>query len=209
MAEEQKDGISSDAPPSYDTIKSTSAPALRQIPLRGPQPLELPALQTLRGQRVILASASPRRRQLLAQIGLTKLEIVPSTFAENLAKTGPPFDYVLETATQKAMQVYSQEILNEEKGEPALVIAADTIVVAPGGQILEKPTSMKHHVDMLKMLRDAGTHTVYTAVVCMAPLESAEPPGYKLETHVEATAVRFDKQGELWNSGFMMVKTLI
>jgi septum formation protein len=201
MSDEKK-GTPSDPPPSYDAVPGVtkSGPPTRQLPMRGPQPLELPALIALRGQRVILASASPRRRQLLAQIGLTQIEVIPSTFAENLPKSGPPFDYVLETATQKAMQVYSQEILNEQKGEPALVIAADTIVVAPGGQILEKPSSMKHHVEMLKHLRDVGNHTVYTAVVCMTPLETAVPPGYKLETHVEETVVKFDRAGMLMQS---------
>lgn len=47
---------------------------------------------------------------------------------------------------------------------------------------------------MLKQLRDGnnGWHKVYTAVVCMAPLESAVDPGYALEMHVEETAVKFD-----------------
>ena len=39
----------------------------------------------------------------------------------------------------------------------------------------------------------AGWHKVYTAVVCIAPLESAVDPGYAMETHVEETAVQFDE----------------
>jgi septum formation protein len=132
---------------------------------------------------------------LLSQIGLGDIETIPSSFAEDLPKTGAPFDYVLETATQKAMTVYKKEINNAQKGEPALIIAADTIVVSRDGQILEKPKSMKEHVETLKMLRDTGTHRVYTAVACMAPLESAIEPGYRLESHVEETSVRFDPLG--------------
>ena len=47
---------------------------------------------------------------------------------------------------------------------------------------------------MLKMLRDGngGWHKVYTAVVCVAPLETAVDPGYAMETHVEETAVKVD-----------------
>lgn len=62
------------------------------------------------------------------------------------------------------------------------------------GQILEKPRSEKEHMGMLRMLRDGnnGWHKVYTAVVCMAPLDSAVDPGYAIETHVEETAVKFD-----------------
>ena len=99
---------------------------------------------------------------------------------------------MLATATEKALAVYKQEIDNETKGEPALIIAADTVVVNSSGGILEKPRSEAQHITMLKNLRDSGIHRVYTAVACMAPLESARDPGYALETAVEETAVKFD-----------------
>jgi septum formation protein len=128
------------------------------------------------------------------QIGLTNLEIIPSGFAEDIEKTGlSAMEYVLETATQKALDVYKREIDNQEKGEPTLIIAADTIVVGRFGEILEKPRSEVEHIQMLKMLRDTGEHKVYSAVACMAPLESAKDPGYALESHVEETTVRFDR----------------
>ena len=74
------------------------------------------------------------------------------------------------------------------------MIAADTVVSTQTGQILEKPRSEREHMGMLKMLRDEndGWHKVYTAVVCVAPLEAAVDPGYAMETHVEETAVKFD-----------------
>jgi septum formation protein len=144
-----------------------------------------------------LASASPRRRQLLAQIGLRDIEIVPSSFEENLPKTLAAVEYVMQTATQKALAVYRQEVDNSEKGEPALIIAADTIVVSKFGVILEKPRSFQEHLAVLKMLRDEVVHTVYTAVACVRPLENAVDPGYRLETHVEDTTVRFDPNGKL------------
>lgn len=95
---------------------------------------------------------------------------------------------------QKAMHIYQQEI-DSAKGEPALIIAADTVVSTQLGQILEKPRSEREHVGMLKSLRDGagGWHKVYTAVVCMSPLESLMDPGYAMETHVEETAVKFDQ----------------
>lgn len=101
---------------------------------------------------------------------------------------------MLETASQKAMHIYQQEI-DSPKGEPALIIAADTVVCTQLGQILEKPRSEKEHVSMLMQLRDGmnGWHKVYTAVVCMSPLENAVDPGYAMETHVEETAVKFDQ----------------
>jgi septum formation protein len=101
-------------------------------------------------------------------------------------------NYVLETASAKAHDVYKTEINNRERGEPAIVIAADTIVVSHAGKILEKPKSEADHIATLKMLRDEGEHKVMTAVAVMKPLESAVDPGYAMETHVEETTVKFD-----------------
>jgi len=148
----------------------------------------------IRGKRVILASASPRRRQLLAQIGLTDIEIIPSTVPEDQSHSLPPFEYVLATATTKAQNVYAATI-DTPNNEPALVLAADTVVSTNLGQILEKPRSEREHIATLKMLRDKnnGWHKVYTAVVAMAPLDTAVAPGYAMEHHVEETAVKFDQ----------------
>lgn len=185
--------IPKDAPPTYEVAAlQVSAPRPR-----GPVPLNLPVLVDLRSRRVVLASASPRRRALLAQIGLTQVEVIPSAFAEDLPKGNSPLDYVLDTATQKAITVYKQEVDNDEKDDPALIIAADTIVVTKDGHILEKPRSMNDHIDMLKMLRDCGAHNVYTAVACISPLETAIHPGYRLETHVEETTVKFDTNSKI------------
>ncbi|KAF2458151.1 Maf-like protein-domain-containing protein [Lineolata rhizophorae] len=182
-------------PPSYEASEGKpggASPAQRSPRPRLPLPLNLPALNIVRGKRVVLASQSPRRKQLLAQIGLTDVEIIPSTFAEDLSKTLSPLEYVLQTASKKAMDVYEREINNTVKGEPTLIIAADTIVVGHYGDILGKPKSEKDHIEMLRRLRDGGEHKVYTAVSCMTPLESAREPGYAMETHVEETLVRFD-----------------
>lgn len=145
----------------------------------------------LRSKRVILASASPRRKQLLNQIGLTNLEISPSTLPENLPKSLSPFEYVLQTATQKAMHVYTSSLDHPTLSDPAVVLAADTVVVSHAGQVMEKPRSESDHVAMLKTLRNTGFHKVYTGVVAMAPLASARDPGYAIESTVEETTVRF------------------
>lgn len=129
------------------------------------------------------------------QIGLTKIDVCPSKFAENLDHSLGALNYVLETASAKAHDVYKSEINNRERGEPAIVIAADTIVVSHAGRILEKPKSEADHIATLKMLRDEGAHKVMTAVAVMKPLESAVDPGYAMETHVEETTVMFDPTG--------------
>lgn len=193
MSDVKKSPIPTEPPPYEATPLNPATPAPpKRGPLRPPPPLDLPALNLLRGRRTILASASPRRKQLLATIGLTNVEVIPSSFEENLSKSLSPFEYVLATATEKALAVYKREINNETKGEPALIIAADTIVVSSSGEILEKPRSEVQHIAMLKNLRDNGVHRTYTAVACMAPLQSARDPGYALETAVEDTAVKFD-----------------
>ncbi|KAJ5131361.1 Maf-like protein [Penicillium bovifimosum] len=171
------DTAESDPPPAYDKPPPKST---RGAPLPRPPPLNLPVLNNLRSRRVILASQSPRRKQIISFLGLPNLEIIPSNAAEDLPKSLGAFDY---------------EINNEDKGEPALILAADTVVVDPStGAILEKPRSEAHHLAMLRSLRDVRNHKVFTALVAMAPLDSARDPGYAIETMVEETAVRFDSE---------------
>lgn len=95
------------------------------------------------------------------------------------------------------MDVYQSE-LDSDKGEPALVIAADTIVVSRNGEILEKPRSETDHILMLKMLRDTDIHKVYTAVALMRPMDEAKDPGYELESCCEETTVKFDEAGKFY-----------
>lgn len=111
-----------------------------------------------------------------------------------------PFEYVLQTAQEKALDVYRREVDNTAGGlELGIIIAADTVVVSYLGAVLEKPRSEREHVAVLKELRDdpdgQGWHKVCTAVVCVAPLEDAVEPGYAMETHVEETSVKFDPNG--------------
>ncbi|KAK4044469.1 hypothetical protein C8A01DRAFT_42652 [Parachaetomium inaequale] len=204
----------SDPPPDYITAARAHGIPLRQsAPIKkGPYPLELPILSHLRSKRVILASASPRRKALLGQIGLTNLEIFPSTEPEDLdKKTHTPEEYVAATAQRKCLAVYqaalarqSEITSHKEKGDvpnpspdprqledPALVIAADTIIATRAGQILEKPRSEADHVRMLKHLRDTVQHRVLTGVCVLAPKADASHPGYEMASHVEDTKVFF------------------
>lgn len=75
--------------------------------------------------------------------------------------------------------------------DPALVIAADTVIVTRDGRILEKPRSEADHVRMLKHLRDTVVHRVLTAITVLAPREDARHPGYEVVSHVEETKVHF------------------
>lgn len=78
-------------------------------------------LAALARHRVILASASPRRLELLRQIGICNIHVQPSKFAEDLNKRGRSgVEYALETAKHKALDV-------AESSCDAFVIAADTV----------------------------------------------------------------------------------
>ncbi|KAM0521099.1 hypothetical protein ACHAPE_002572 [Trichoderma viride] len=162
------------------------------------QPLDIPIIRHLNSKRVILASASPRRKQLLQQIGLTNLEITPSTKPEDLDKKAyGPWEYVATTAHNKCLDVYTTSIETSLASipDPALVIAADTIIVTRDGRILEKPRSEADHVRMLKILRDTRMHRVLTSVTVLAPREDARAPGYDIQSHTEETKVYFWEEG--------------
>jgi septum formation protein len=101
---------------------------------------------------VVLASASPRRRELLGLLGITP-EVVPANIEEVHRPGETPSDYVLRLAREKCAAV---------RRDGALVIAADT-TVALKGQLLEKPRDAADAVRMLALL--AGTsHQVHTAL---------------------------------------------
>lgn len=106
--------------------------------------------------RIILASASPRRQELLTQIGLP-FEVCPSEWEEVTDKELPE-EVVQELSYHKAMEVYERNVTEEG----TVVIGADTIV-ACGGQILGKPGTRERAEEMLGMLQ-GGTHQVYTGV---------------------------------------------
>ena len=116
--------------------------------------------------QIILASASPRRKELLEQIGIS-FEICPAKGEERITKS-VPHEVVEELASQKAVEVASMvrtyEETHQELVTPSdlMVIGADTIVSC-GGQILGKPKDEHDACRMLKLL-SGGTHQVYTGV---------------------------------------------
>lgn len=110
--------------------------------------------------KIILASASPRRRELLGQIGLA-FEVRLSGVEEKVTAVEPE-DIVCELSGQKAEAVLGEL---EKTEEDVLVIGADT-VVAMDGQILGKPTDPGEAAEMLKML-SGRTHEVYTGVTLL------------------------------------------
>ena len=107
--------------------------------------------------RFILASQSPRRRELLASIGLD-FEVIPSAIPEVRGEGEPPEEYVARLSREKAAAIAVRH-------PDRWIIAADTTVLL-GEQLLEKPLDARDAMRMLASI--AGhTHVVYTGVTLL------------------------------------------
>ena len=115
--------------------------------------------------RLILASSSPRRRQLLSQMGLD-FDIIKPAIDEARREGEAPLDYAQRLSREKAEAVAAALDVS-----PALILSADTIVVlasdvagiAENGELLEKPRDAADARRMLRALR-ARAHQVITAI---------------------------------------------
>lgn len=118
-------------------------------------------------RKIILASNSPRRKELLTQLGM-EFEVYPSQVEEFTEQTDPA-KVVCDLAFQKANQV--AHALEEQ--ENIVVLGSDT-VVAFDGVILGKPVSKEDALQMLQGLQ-GRTHQVYTGVALVFPFDDMEP----------------------------------
>jgi septum formation protein len=134
--------------------------------------------------KLILASSSPRRAEALRNAGFV-FEIRPADVDETRQPHEAAEDYVRRVAHAKARAIAEPA---RAAGEGAIVIAADTIVLAQG-EILGKP---KDAADARRMLRlfNGGTHEVLTA------LSVINIPGAIEALHVEKTRVEFLKMSD-------------
>lgn len=147
--------------------------------------------------RLILASASPRRRELLAQAGFV-FEVCPAHIPEEPQPGEDAVAYVTRLAREKAEAVFrmrrSEVRGHESEGQGAgerrgdgrggtslIVLGADTTVTLDG-QILEKPRDAEDAARMLRML-SGRTHRVITGVAVVS--------GFGTEVAAEVTVVRF------------------
>lgn len=113
-------------------------------------------------KKMILASGSPRRRELLSQIGLT-YKVIVSDAEENIDVTEPK-DAVCRLSEIKALTVWNH--LSEEERQCSVVIGADT-VVSDGTSILGKPKDEEEAFSMIKRLQ-GKKHSVFTGVTLIA-----------------------------------------
>lgn len=128
--------------------------------------------------RIILASASPRRRELMELAGYD-FEVICADIIEIVPENATPQEAVMSLALQKAQAVAAEH-------KEAVVIGSDT-VVALDGKILGKPHSEQGACEMLRLL-SGKTHKVFTgvAIVC----------GDKVKNFFDETDVEFYLLGD-------------
>ena len=140
-------------------------------------------MRDLERPRLVLASTSPRRQELLGLLGLP-FEVIGSLYDESVISPDgmPPADYVTRLAQGKASEVAGR--LDADAlviGADALVVGADTTVVLDG-QFLNKPTGPDDAASMLRRL-SGRTHEVYTGLCVIR--------GQTLLTNYAVTEVTF------------------
>ena len=130
-------------------------------------------------RRLILASASPRRRELLTQAGFI-FDVRPAHINEDPLPGEDPIAYVVRLARDKAHAVYA-EIASEPSTPPPVVLGADTTVTLDG-HILAKPEDAADAARMLRLL-SGRTHRVITGI--------AVATAKGIEVAAEVTGVQF------------------
>ncbi|XP_025910756.1 N-acetylserotonin O-methyltransferase-like protein isoform X2 [Apteryx rowi] len=157
-----------------------------------------PVLGKLVSKRVVLASASPRRQEILTNAGL-RFEVVPSWFKETLEKSSfaAPYEYAIETAKQKALEVANRMHVKHLR-TPDIVIGADTIVTVDE-QILEKPVDKQDAYRMLSRL-SGKEHSVFTGVAIVHCSSKDDQLETEVTDFYEETKVKFSDLSEelLW-----------
>ncbi|MFT4836686.1 MAG: septum formation protein [Psychromonas sp.] len=141
------------------------------------------------GVPIYLASSSPRRSELLNQMGVS-FDLVKADIEEKPEKGEAAQDYVLRLALQKAQAGFK----NSDQDRP--VLGADTIIVIDQ-QILEKPRDKKHAQKMLQLL-SGRVHQVFTAV---ALVQSVYIKSTLVKTEVSFKTLSEQEISDYWLSG--------
>jgi septum formation protein len=125
-------------------------------------------MREMKKKELVLASGSPRRKELLEQIGFT-FSVIPSRGEERITETRPEL-IVQQLAEQKA-----REVALRTQESDKLILGADTLVFLEG-KPMGKPADEKEAFSMLKSLQD-NVHQVFTGVAFSRYLPSGEVTG--------------------------------
>ena len=144
--------------------------------------------------KLVLASSSPRRAQILRDAGFD-FTIQPANVDESLAPGEAVEAYVARIAQAKARAVAGRALAD---GTPAIVIAADTVVLA-GKQILAKPKDAEDARRMLRLL-NATTHEVLTGLFVIRAYDGIS------FAHLERTRVEFIRISDIDIDAYIQTK---
>jgi septum formation protein len=143
-----------------------------------------PFLSNLTNKKIILASNSPRRQELLKGLEID-FEVIVNSVDETTPKDILP-EYVAAYLSKLKSEAYTDELTANQ-----ILITSDTVVIA-GGHVLGKPTTDEEAFDMLKSL-SGSTHTVMTAVTLRDITRQIT-----LEDETKVT-FRFLEEDEIWH----------
>lgn len=131
---------------------------------------------------LILASSSPRRRELLNQVGMA-YQVIVADIDESIRPGEEAGEYVCRMAREKALEVHQRD------GVTVAVLGADTAVVV-NGLVLGKPVDREDAIRMLESL-SGRTHEVWSAVALVSP-------GGGLRQRLNITRVTFSELDRAW-----------
>jgi septum formation protein len=127
-------------------------------------------------KKIILASKSPRRKEILSSI-IDEFEIVESDYTEDITLDMPPDELAMYLAKGKALDV--------AKNNQGIIISADTFIVLKN-KVLGKPKNEEDAIKMLKML-SGKKHVVYTGIALI------DTENNHIKQGVEKTSIHFRK----------------
>jgi septum formation protein len=140
--------------------------------------------------RLILASSSPRRRELLAEAGYRFDVVAPRETAEcGICSTGGPAGLVVELAASKTLDVVAQLKTAGKVTRETIIVACDTVAECQG-EVLGKPRDEDHARLMLHRLR-GNVHRVYSGLCVWRPALDGEEG--KPDVRLATSELRMDK----------------
>ena len=152
-------------------------------------------------KQLILASQSPRRKSLLAQLGY-QFNTQPANIDESVSCNEKPKDYVVRLAKEKALAVFLA--LSEAQKTQTIVLGSDTSVVIDG-EVLGKPTDEAECIATLMRLENKQ-HQVLTAIAVITqdpinPQQNYQAIAALVETQVHFKPLTVDEIKCYWNTG--------
>lgn len=147
--------------------------------------------------RVILASTSPRRKELIASLNIP-FDIVPSHVDETIHEHLSPAQIVTELSKRKAEAVY-HSLDSSSVSQGGIIVGSDTIVVRDA-QVLGKPRNVDEAAAMIATLQ-GRTHTVYTGVACIDSITGETVVDYRstkvtMKTMTDGEVLAYANSGE-------------